>query len=726
MNLPKLKFSALRESQNLTGEFTDEQLSALGHRVHQDWMNDDATRGDWKRRNKQSMKLALQVAEKKNYPWANASNIKFPLLSQAALQFQVRAYGAMFNGPEYAKHRVIGRDPDGQKAARASRVSQHMNYQCLEDDEWEEAHDRMLMVLPIMGLCYIKRYWCVEEQRLKTGIALPQNLVIPYRAKSLESAPRISEEIEIYERQIKESQLAGIYRDVELAPAPVLEEDESDRRDGINPSQDDTERPRKIIEQHLYLDLDGDGYSEPYIVTIDESTREVLRITQRFGIVTSEQSQQIEQLNHQKAQLRRAAMQLMEQLPQPQQGEDGQPQMSNEDIQIAQQIDQQAQQIEQKIGEIDEQIQELTEQEPSIKKIRPIPLYTKYGFIPAPDGSFYDIGFGQLLGPLNASVNSLINQLVDSGTLQNGSQGFLGKGARMKGGKIRFEPYQWQKVNVLGSTLRDSIVPLPVNQPSAVLFNLLGLLIEYTKDLSSVNDAMTGKDMGQNTPAYNMEAMLQQGGKVFAGIFKRVHKCLRKELQLQYNLNAVYLNPEEYYAVLDGDASVMQQDYWGDPTDIYPAADPNAFSQQEKAAKAQFLAQRSMSSPGYDSTKVELRLLEAMDIEDRNEVFPLDDQGQPAIPPPKNPELEIQVMEEQRRALESKSRSETNAATAESNILLNEAKVQEMAANAQLAGEGADIKRYEAVTKRLKEIREGLQAKEDSKVSEGSNSGDTK
>jgi chaperonin GroES len=48
--------------------------------------------------------------------------------------------------------------------------------------------------------------------------------------------------------------------------------------------------------------------------------------------------------------------------------------------------------------------------------IEPVEYYTKYGFIPNPDGGFYDIGFGHLLGPLNESVNTLINQLVDAGT----------------------------------------------------------------------------------------------------------------------------------------------------------------------------------------------------------------------------------------------------------------------------------------------------------------------
>jgi chaperonin GroES len=143
-----------------------------------------------------------------------------------------------------------------------------------------------------------------------------------------------------------------------------------------------------------------------------------------------------------------------------------------------------------------------------VLKIEPIEHYTKYSFIPAPDGGFYDLGFGALLGPLNNSVNTLINQLIDSGSLQNGSVGFIGKGARIKGGKLRFSPNEWKRVPVAGGALRDSLVPLPVNQPSPVLFNLLSLLINYAERVGSVSDTMVGENPGQNTPAYNMSALM--------------------------------------------------------------------------------------------------------------------------------------------------------------------------------------------------------------------------
>lgn len=718
MEKMKLDLRKIQDSQNITDLLPDEYLTELGSRVIQDYKADDETRSGWKKRNEEAMRLALQVSETKNYPWPNASNVKFPLLSQASLQFQVRAYGQLAKGPDIVKMRVGGLDPDGTKAGRASRVSQHMSYQLLdEDDTWEDGFDRLLMVLPIMGLCYRKKYWDVDDQRLKTTTVLPQDLVVPYRAKSLKSTPRITEIYELYDREVKERQNLGTFRKIELGQAELIEPSEADKRDEITSGIADDNRPRQILEQHLYLDLDGDGYEEPYIVTVDKSSSKVLRVVQRFKEVVSEQSRAIEKIEDEIWTVREQGQRMIASLPQPGSNQPPPP------PEALQQFQMQAQQLEQQIDALKQEAEELAAQKPKVLKIEPIECYTKFGFIPAPDGSFYDIGFGSLLGPLNRSVNSLINQLIDSGSMQNGSQGFLGRGARIKGGLVSFKPYEWKQVNSSGAALKDSIVPLPVNSPSPVLFNLLGLLIEYTKELSSVNDAMSGKDMGQNTPAYNMQAMLQQGMQVFNGIFKRVYRSLRSEFREQYRLNALYMNPVEYFSTIDGSTEIMQKDYSGDARDIHPAADPNAFSSMEKGMKAQFLAERSRQVQGYDQTKIELRLLEAMDIGDRQEIYPLDDKGQPAIQPPPNKELELEVLDMQRKTEESRIRSEVSMRTAESKMAVDEAMVMKIKAELQLSGAEIDIKKFDSVTKRIKVQADAVKSIREAKEKVNANSG---
>jgi hypothetical protein len=80
--------------------------------------------------------------------------------------------------------------------------------------------------------------------------------------------------------------------------------------------------------------------------------------------------------------------------------------------------------------------------------------FTKYGFIPAPDGSFYDIGFGALLEDITATIDTTLNQMLDAGALQNAQGGFLGSGVNIKGGDMKFRLGEWKRVDVTAARLR--------------------------------------------------------------------------------------------------------------------------------------------------------------------------------------------------------------------------------------------------------------------------------
>ena len=684
----KLSLKKIQDSENIADELNEEQLRAIGFRVKSNYETDETSRDRWTDKMQDATDLALQLAETKSYPWPNSSNVKFPLITIASMQFAARAYPALVKAPDLVKYRVQGADPDGQKASRANRISSHMSWQLLEQDEqWEEDQDKALLALPILGCVFKKSFYDKNDGHNKSPLVLPKNLVVHYYAKSIEDCERKTEIFQLSPRQIKERQLRGVFSDVELSNAPLPEPSPSDKRQGISPPTDGTDRARTLLEQHCFLDLDGDGYKEPYVVTVDKSTAKVLRIVHRFKKIVTEQSVKIEELQ-------KRVMALAEGLPQQPQNE--------QDMMMIQQAERTAMGIQ-------EQIKMLAAQKPKVLKIDPVEYYTKYSFIPSPDGGFYDLGFGALLGPLNESVNTLINQMIDSGTLNNGNSGFIGKGARLKGGKLRFEPFEWKKAPVAGGTLRDNIVPLPVNPPSPVLFNLLSLLISYSERVGSVTDAMTGDNPGQNTPAYNMSAMLEQGMQVFNGVFKRVYRSMRSEFRKLFALNGLYLDEQEYFAYQDSDSKILKVDYTGDQKDLIPAADPNAFSNKEKLDKASIILQRADSAPGYDPVEKEKRWLSAMDIADVDKLFPMvpemDEQGQETgnmvlkFPPQPDPELEIKKADMQRRTIEGQSRAEMDAIKTESDVMVNKAKVLMMMAQMEDMKETQEYKRLELILK---------------------------
>lgn len=551
----------LLESTNIAEKLDKEKLHKIGADAHEGFTADKQSRAEWEKQMEEWTKLATQVREDKTWPWPRASNVKYPILTTAAMQFAARAYPSLVpSDGKIVKSKVIGKDPDGQKSALADRVSMYMSYQLMHEmTGWEEGMDKLLIMLPVVGTVFKKTYWDSIKKVVASDVILPKNLVVNYWAKSLKEAERISQVIEMSPRLLKERQMSGVFLDEDLGSAPTPENAKN------APANDET-TPYTIIEQHTYLDLDDDDYPEPYIVTFHLESAKVLRITARFDDTTMHY---------------------------------------NADGKLA--------------------------------KIEPIEYFTKFGFIPNPDGSFYDLGFGVLLGPINESVNTLINQLIDAGTLNNLQSGFLGKGLKIRLGETKFQPGEWKAVNSLGDDLKKQIVPLPSKEPSNVLFQLMGSLITSGKELASVAEIFVGKMPGQNTPATTTMATIEQGMKVFTAVYKRIYRSLEEEFTKLFALNGTYLNPNTYQETLD--VTVGPDDFSAKQYKICPGADPTAVSQTEKLLKAQGLME--MLPLGIlDPVKVGLRLLEAQEQPNYQELLnPQVAQTGALPPPPPNPKI---------------------------------------------------------------------------------------
>jgi chaperonin GroES len=615
---------ALVESTNLVSKFKKEQLAELAEQVSSGFEHDLVSRKHWEDAAKDWTDLALQVRKEKMFPWAGAANVKYPLLSTAAMQFNARAYPSLVpSDGNVVKTTVVGSDPTGEKKNRADRVSKFMSYQILHEmDGWEEDMDKLLIVLPIVGMAFKKTYFSPTRKKNVSELVLPKNLVVNYWTKNLEEADRISEIILMPQRAVKARQMAGIFdKKAELGdPVAIIPEDES-----VAARQDET-MPYFIIEQHCYYDKDKDGYPEPYVVTFERYSKTILRITARFD---------------------------------------------------------------------EESV--IINDEGDLLEIKPIQYYTKYGFIPNPDGSFYDIGFGVLLGPLNESVNTLINQLLDSGHLYNLQAGFLGKGLKMKMGDSAFKPGEWKTLNgAIGDDLKKQILPLPVKEPSKVLFELMGALVTSGKELASVAEIFTGKMPGQNTPATTTMATVEQGMKVFTAVYKRIYRALAAEFKKLYALNRLYAEPQKYQIVLDEE--IGQDDFDDQSYDVCPGADPHALSQSERLMKAQGLMEL-LPTGMLDPVKVISRVLEAQEQPNWQELLKQEirESGQFEPPPdPKMMEMQMKGQMEQQK-LQSKAEMDQQKAQldAQSKELQMAMQAQEHAQKMQQKAEMAALESAE-------------------------------
>ena len=187
--------AAMLESVNIAESLDEQQLKDIGAEAFKGYDIDHQSRLDWEKHVDEWTKLAKQTVEPKTYPWPKASNIKYPLLSTAAMQFAARAYPSLVpsNG-KLVNAKPIGKDPDGSKSKVAEAVSIYMSYQLLEEmDSWEEEMDKLLIMLPIVGTMFKKTYWDPLKEANCSHVVMPKNLVVNYWARSLKDAERITE-----------------------------------------------------------------------------------------------------------------------------------------------------------------------------------------------------------------------------------------------------------------------------------------------------------------------------------------------------------------------------------------------------------------------------------------------------------------------------------------------------------------------------------------------------
>ena len=207
-------------SSNLADLLSPEDLNYIGEEVCEGYEEDKDSRKQWENNIKEWYDLALQVAEEKTFPWVGAANVKYPLITIAALQFNARAYPALIPGTKPIRGRVIGKDVDGSKVERAIRVAKHMSYQILEQmPDWEEEMDKLLFALPIVGCMFKKTYYDTVLQRNVSEVVYPKELVVDYWAKTLDTADRITHVLALRENEIYEKVESEVFRDCEYKRA---------------------------------------------------------------------------------------------------------------------------------------------------------------------------------------------------------------------------------------------------------------------------------------------------------------------------------------------------------------------------------------------------------------------------------------------------------------------------------------------------------------------------
>ena len=280
---------------NLAEYLEDDVLGPLGSELKGMFIDYKASRKDWEDCYTKGLDLLGFKYEDRGEPFQGASGATHPVLAEAVTQFQSLAYKELLPASGPVRTQIIGA-PNTAKEQQSERVKEFMNYQLMSEmKEYEQEFDQMLFYLPLSGSTFKKVYYDELLGRAVSKFVPADDLLVPYSATSLEDADAIIHKINISENDLRKQQVSGFYRDIELGDASNMDDSIAEKErelEGIRKSEKSPDM-YTLLECHVDLDLEGfeesnpetgeaTGIKLPYIVTIEEGSREVLAIRRNY------------------------------------------------------------------------------------------------------------------------------------------------------------------------------------------------------------------------------------------------------------------------------------------------------------------------------------------------------------------------------------------------------------------------------------------------------------
>lgn len=556
---------------NLVDELTDDQKQEIQRKAIDGFTDDLNSMTEWLDDVRRVEELAGLKAGRKNVPLPNSANIKLPIITKACYEFAARVVPEVLKDDQVVKTKVIGTKTTEAQRLAATRTAEYMNWELLlKNSEWADQFDMLMLRLALVGFICTKTYRDPVRKQTKSEICQPDELIINVKTKSLADAKRVTHKLcwrlnTLVENANKNQDGTSVFCKEAVERLQKLHAD------------DHLDVDIQGIEQCMYLDLDDDGYLEPYIATIAVDSQELLRLVAQYS--------------------------------------------ENDIYPDEEKVDQ-------------------------VCYINKEEVYEDFHFLKNPKGCFQSVGFGILLLHLTESANSTINQLLDAGQLANMKGGFMD--ARMntvKKGPTNHKPGEFQLMKTsTGLSLKDGILPIDFGEPSQVLYNLLSLLIDICRDLTSSAEINNGTQSSENAKTGATLAIQEEGRKAVTLINKSVYRSLSKQLSHRFRLNNQYLTNQEYRNIVNDDLANVKNDFNLETYDVLPTADPNLSSSQQKMAKAGLLQQLG-ALPGVNPEKITALIVDLIDIPGIKDIMYTPEEKQSAPPSPEVLKLQAEMEE---------------------------------------------------------------------------------
>ena len=279
--------------ENIAELLPDDVLGPIGSELNENYMQYKTSRKDWEDTYIKGLDLLGFKYVNPTQPFQGASGATHPVLAEAVTQFQAQAYKELLPAMGPVRTQTLG-TPSRQKEEQSIRVKNFMNYQLMDVmKEYEPEFDQMLFYLPLAGSAFKKVYYDELLGRAVSKFVQADDLIVPYTATSLADAEAVIHVIKMSENDLRKKQVSGFYRDIEVKPG-YDQETEVEKKErsleGVKKTQD--EDIFTILECHVNLDIEGfedmgqdgepTGIKLPYIVTVEEGSRQVLSIKRNY------------------------------------------------------------------------------------------------------------------------------------------------------------------------------------------------------------------------------------------------------------------------------------------------------------------------------------------------------------------------------------------------------------------------------------------------------------
>tara|TARA_R110000803_G_scaffold115793_5_gene184357 strand:- start:3725 stop:5782 length:2058 start_codon:yes stop_codon:yes gene_type:complete len=530
---------------NIAGTLEKEKLSEIAAWVCKGHSDDLKSMDDWSKMLKGGLDIAKPELKGTDQPWENASNYKSPLIGEAVRNFGDRASNEVMRSKDLASVDIIG-EKTPEKEELANRISTHMNYQLnYEIPGWRKQQGRALYGLAATGARIKKVFYDSTIGGVNSEWIAYPNFSLNNKCNDFAELDRFTHIRRYTDNDIFTKKKSGEWS------AFDVENDESGKDDESETSF------YTFLECYCLYDIDDDEYAEPYIITVHEQSKTVVRIAPRYdkGDVYAKYNDKVMSADYIEFELKKEYSQneLMD----------------------------------------DEEKEKFTESETAkefgsaeLVRIDARNMLSLYNFTIPIDDTLLGYGFIHLMASPVKGVNKATNALFNAGDLSNNQSGFLSKEHRDKRvGPVKSKPGLFRQTSIAARDLQSSIMMDPIKEPSMAFIQINEMLKAEISDIGTkVNIA---EALSPNVPAISVLGMLQEGIVPTTALMSRIIDSMTDEFSIIASLNAIYTDPLEYDSITGQQQSDAAADYGSKEILIKPTANAQFSSQAQRLQLAQ-------------------------------------------------------------------------------------------------------------------------------------------